>query len=205
MMTTKPLKDPALLNDARDVLNELSLLRHRLMEENCHRLDGIARALALIEGMMKASHPSGYPDPDDLDYLARLLREEKFREKREKQRATQITTCLQSMIDTVKALTVRARLARPPKEPQYPWDGGMLAQIFTMMMMVPVFLLLAVLAFIDISDTAKAGIMVGYLIVNIILAVALKNCVMLIIMALILLLSFFFTLLLTQFHPQYAF
>jgi len=109
------------------------------------------------------------------------------------------------MIDTVKALTVRARLARPPKEPQYPWDGGMLAQIFTMMMMVPVFLLLAVLAFIDISDTAKAGIMVGYLIVNIILAVALKNCVMLIIMALMLLLSFFFTLLLTQFHPQYAF
>lgn len=89
--------DEATVSMAASVQDELVSIRQRLMEKDYGQLDDVPLALKLIQDMLSESHPSGYPDPNTLSLVAHVLRGEKFRERREKQCATPLSTDIQAL------------------------------------------------------------------------------------------------------------
>lgn len=95
--------------------DELVSIRQRLMEKDYSQLGSISIALEFIEDVLVESHPSGYPDPIFLGCIASLLRDEKFRDRRENQCTTPLSTDIQTLIDRLKKLRTQAEAARPQK------------------------------------------------------------------------------------------
>lgn len=172
-----------MLNNTSDkgtVQDELKRIQHCLMEKDYYRLDKAPLAIRLIEDMLSESHPSGYPDPDTLACVAGLLREDKFREQREKRGNTPLTEGIQVLMDRVKKLKTQAEVARPADIPSpgwraRHWDAGLVAQLFSFLVLAPFFLLSVILLFFDISLIWKVIILSGYLGMSTFLAVAIKN------------------------------
>ncbi len=162
------------------IQDELNSIHRCLLEPKYHPLPGVPPALRLIEEMLSGSHPSGHPDPITLDCVASYIREEKFRERREKHTDTPLTKDLQMLIDRVKKLKAQAEIARPQETLpsgwwHRHWEGGMIDQVFSLFILSPFFILLVALLFINIPLSLKGIILSSYLTLCMCLSIAIKS------------------------------
>lgn len=186
-----------MLNDKSDkdvIQDELNSLRLCLMGKNYSQLDKVPTVLRLIQDMLAESHPSAYPSPETLSCVAAFLREEKFNEKRKQCGNTHQSEDLQRLIDRVKKLKTQAELARPKETPSpswqsRDWDAGLLAQLFSVIVLAAFFILSVMLSFVAISSGVKVAILACYLGMSISLAIVIKNHCLLFASILILLFS----------------
>ena len=169
-------------NNATDkdaMQDELNNIRTCLMEPKYHPLPGIPHALRLMEEMLSGSHPSGHPDPVTLACVAGYIRDEKFRERREKHTDTPLTKDLQRLIDRVKTLKVQAELARPRETlpsgwRHRHWEGGMIDVMSSIIVLTPYFILLISLSFTNIPAIWNVVILSSYLALSTCISIAMK-------------------------------
>lgn len=175
-----------MLNDKPDNVSsqdELTRIRHCLMGEPYSHLSSIPFVLRLIEDMLAEPHTSGHPDPHALAMIASVLREEKFKERREKQGNTPLSSDIQILIDRLKTLKTRAMLAHPEKVvssswASQPWDSHDATTpfpVFTITYLLLNFILLTTVYFADISDDAKIIILSTYFISSTVIAFLIKK------------------------------
>jgi hypothetical protein len=175
-----------MLNDKPDGVSsqdELASIRHCLMANTYNHLDSIPFVLRLIQEMLTESHPSGCPDPNTLATVARLLREEKFKERREKQNHTPLSRDIQTLIDRLKKLKIQALMARTDEITSSSWtsqswdfhDATTPLPVFSILYLLLYFFLLVTLHFMDISASAMIIVMVTYFISSFGLAILIKS------------------------------
>lgn len=102
-------------NDVTHVKETFIRIRHVLTQNNCSQLASASGVLMLLDEMEVDSHPSGYPDPDQLERAIRTLRKDKFRQVREKGRRAPIVAEIQTMINWLKDINTQAKAVRPEK------------------------------------------------------------------------------------------